>query len=384
MRIYRSIFLVIFVFLVLVSPKPVAAFGGSTTLITKTKNTLTRFWLSLPGKKSGRLVLSQTVFAEKTTSSMGHTAEVSFDFMNESDSILKVKLTSQGDVAWKKDENQGNMLAPSISGAHESWNLMVDGDHFTQNANGELVQTKDGVFVQAAQLPTIPFMKTAKVTNTWIKLNPDLWMEKAVDDSSSEELKQKQEVWSKAVAELWRDAHVNSATKQDKNGVPVFEVTVEFPSQAVVRFVQEISGNTNQIKNDVVRGTTAKLWIDRRTYELQAAEVVSEMQLSDLGSPEPVINVEEVVPSIGQATKVKATLSFAVTSRNTPVSVQTPEAFLSADEVIKNVFELPNVESLPTPPASDADGKTGPIQLPTLTPEEQELLKQYGVDVDFP
>jgi hypothetical protein len=366
----------------------------------------------IPGDKPGTAVLDQTTAAMKNVSTATATFGVDVTALDLGDQeLLQAQLMFSGPME-VKDVYDPQTVRQDLNMRGE---LQVQGT--TLSVNADLKLDGDIVYFNVRQLPVLPNLDLTTLQNQWIKVESE-------SSTSADEVRTPQQTaeLEAAFKDLLAASEVGQARRETISGTGVFVVDVMMPDEALLTYAQRVSEITNpdealtetqvaEMQNflDATEPITATLWIDRSTYYLLQAElpfVVNVQQLQAMRqaelSDEEALGLMDISPAgaTAELKTLQVNFSFGMENFNQPVTFEVPADARDFQEVLGEVFGFAGLEGMSAfdedfsgmdaaypsmwsdPSTSGVPTGARPTELPELSPEELEILRQYGVDID--
>lgn len=385
-----------------------SVFAASTSPIFAAENILQRaqrsfssavdgIVLSLPGKKSGKLVMKRMNESYKDLKSFDSSTTIDIDLLGNGQSVGKAQL---------------NLAGPTIVG--EVWNpqtyqqdMKVDGsvsfEGTTLSAAADLRMLDGVTYMRITQLPSIPGFNLDQVKNQWVKMDP------AAQGVRANEMKfnaEQQQALQDAFMKMLESSTVSEAKPEKKDGENVFVMTVTISKPALVEYIKTVAEiNQDILKNaattpaeqdalalqspekmtqdveralDSVGEVTSTIWVERKNYfptyfelplEVDLTKVAGDSLQQGAGTPE----VDRLKMSI-----VSDTRKF-----NEDFSIDAPSDAQDADVFFQSIM---GSALAPSAGMNSSVRQTTPTELRDLTPAQQrqleELEMQYMMELD--
>ena len=367
-----------------------------------------RFFLRLPGNKSGIKVLQQSLLAMGSAQSFKLSGHVQIDTTTPEMGNSRLELTVTGPVMVK------DIYDPSSA----QQDLKITGKISAEGTSleGDIDLKIDGrrMFVKLNQLPALPFLPipTTELKDQWILFEKT---ETADDQSaidspiSPEDRAQLQAIYQ----QLLKASRISTARKETVDGQRVFIIEVVIPDEALVQYFKSLAdlGSVNQKMTEVEK-TAAAENINRALATLDELKIIFQVRRDDfyltaidLSLVMNASQLQDLLKSeagaispltAGQVGNLSIQLGLKLTDYNQPVEFNLPSDYRRAEEVMAQIMGGLGGNSNFLFPTGDSEKnidqdqlqkilKPGnPVELPELTPAEQELLKKYGVGVEGP
>lgn len=385
---------------------PLQQFGESV------RRQFNRLYLMVPGNKPGTAVLDQTTEAMKKVKSVSTTMTVGATATDLADQeLFEASLAFSGPME-VKDVYDPETVKQDLNMRGE---LSVQGT--TLRANADLKIDGDVVYFNIRELPALPNMNLTAIQNQWLKVESKSEAEVADETEKNVRTPEQTAELEAAFKDLVKASQIGEARREDLDGTGVFVIDIEVPDEALLAYTQKVEaindtdadGMTEEKVEQMrkvlaaIDPITATVWVDRSTYFVRRAEMPLVIDAQKLmPSTDDEVEVASLPTSLNSTENIKAvTVNFRVDmdNFNEPVTFTVPTEARDAQEVFGEVFGLGAMggSGLPTDAASGVGAGyptmmpgvnsklpagTRPTELPELTPEEREILKQYGVEVE--
>jgi Spy/CpxP family protein refolding chaperone len=229
--------------------------------------------LSLPGKKSGKLVMKRMNESYKKLKSFESDTTVDVEILGGGQSVGKAQLKLAGPTVvgevWNPQSYKQDM---KVSG-----NLSFEGT--TLSAAADLRQLDGVTYMRITQMPAIPGANFDQVKNQWIKFDPAAQSTGAYDNVLTAEQQQKMQ---DAFIKMLESSTVSEAKPEKKNNENVFVMTLTISKPALIEYIKTAA----EINQEVMKS---------------AADTPAEQDALAQQSPEKMTQeLEKVLESVGE------------------------------------------------------------------------------------
>lgn len=339
--------------------------------------------LSLPGSKSGKLVMKRMNESYSKLKSFESETTVDVEILGGGQSVGKAQLKLSGPTVvgevWNPQSYKQDM---KLSG-----NVSFEGT--TLNAAADLRQLDGVTYMRITQMPAIPGASFDQVKNQWIMFDPAAQSGSTEDVQLSAEQQQKMQ---EAFMKMFESSTVSEAKPEKKNNENVFVMTLTISKPALIEYIKTAA----EINQEVM---------------FSAADTPAEQNALAQQSPEKMTqDLENALESIGE---IKSTVwverkNFFPTYFELPLEVDltkmtegamqgaaVPEVDRLKLRIVSDTSRFNESFTITAPEgAQDAEtffqSKMGPVMMapsaPTelreLTPEQEELEKKNMIKLD--
>jgi hypothetical protein len=358
------------------------------------KARLNRLYLQLPGDKSASAVLDQTVMAMNNLKTAETSAGVTVVVLNMQDQeAINAKLNMAGPMEVKD-------IYDPMTAKQDS---KITGELTMQGTTlkGDLDLKLDGetVYINAHQLPVLPYMDLSKIQGQWLKFDTSRMSEAKRREYREVTIEMRQQM-DQAFRELVAKSQLSPARKERQDNHNVFAIEIAMPDSALAEYVDkiaEIEGipaedrTEQQVATkkalDAMADLKVKVWIDRSNYFVRKFEAPLSFDIQkwlvETGS-DPSTATATPFGSLSEMKTLNITLAGTMDRYNQPVSFEVPTEARDFQEVMMEVMgpammgetvgrgaQPSSLQTMPKIPASE---------LKNLSPEEKKILEQYGID----
>jgi hypothetical protein len=369
---------------------PLAGFG------TSIKARLNRFYLMLPGEKSGESVLTQSALAMEGLKSLSFSAGVDADVLDVTDQSLVAGSFKVGGPAEIKDVYDPKSTRQDINFAGE---LTMQGT--TLKANTDMKIDGETMYLKINEVPLLPFFDLAPLKGMWLKLDNSQSMtaDETADSSEteSEMTAEEREAHKAAFMDLLKASQISTAKKEKYQDFNVFTVETTVPDDAILAYVEKTGAIEKETEAEIQKSkqetaeTLAsiddikiKTMIDRSSFYLRHIEAPIVIDAQKFQAGESESSATTPLGDFSDAKTIKLNFVVDMTDFNKPVTFEVPtdaQDFQAAFAGAMNKQSgMPMM--MPEPTLSEPSSKmmVKPSELPELSAEEKALLKQYGID----
>lgn len=403
---------------ILVSPPQAQAQGFSfqdslASLRDSVSNTFQRLYLQLPGQKSGKLVLKQSLEATSQLETMQVASTIEVAAADQAgQSLLDFSLITTGPVkvadAYDPSSLQQEM---NMTGS-----LQVEGT--TLELDLDMKQTADATYIRLNQIPAIPGFDLRQIKDQWISIPTDPGMLEAEFDAELEALTEaERRQLEAATRRLFDSAEVGPAVRETKDGNSVFVISISLSDEVIMTWLEEVQAITEpeattddltQMRQllDTLQPIEAEVWVDARSLYLRHFQLP--MVVDVAAAQDQLAQAEEAAGAVGvedlsEASSIEILIAATVSDFNLPVSFEAPADATPFMEVFSTLMpgfgpelgvgtvgsaapalgefptsDFPGSDELP----ADLTAPSGPAELPELTEQEKALLESYGFSAE--
>lgn len=435
-----ALFLFIFVGQVQAFENPLkSSMNKVSSFFSSVKTQATKIYLRLPGEKSGRAVLNQSMVTMREVDTVNSKISLNGTAFDESNAeIASGKLVIEGSSSCEE------LYSPQTT--KQDVNIQGELSFEGMSLEADMDMKMDGLvyYFRFNKLPVFPIMDLRALKNQWLKMDVEKMMEERgqgmsykMSQSLTEEGKKKLE---QAAQELFAASDVSKATRQMDAGVSYFVINVTIPDEAMSQYFETVSQvqfegemdetavqEMNQDLSDflgVINDITVEVWIDPQTFYNTKIEVPVEInvdvvndlmerrkaeaqqkryeELAAMGiSTEEIENIKAMETEMTVGTEVSTTeqtmklaepekidldLIVEFDKFDEPINFSVPEDARDFEEVMQELMfsamgmNQEEIESFKQ--MQEEMEAQQPVELEQLTPYEKGLLEQYGVGVE--
>jgi hypothetical protein len=372
------------VFAALVLAQPVQAANPFSNFASGVKQRFQRFYLMLPGDKSGTTVLNQARSQLAEVQSFEGTMKTEVSAMDaDGQQVGGGSLTLSGPI------KLGETFDPKTSQQQLKMSGELGMQGTTMRASGELRVDGRMLYLKLDELPLIPYLSTPELTGKWLRWESP---EKPEDEDKKSAFNSPEQ--QQALTTLIEKAEVSDAKKETLNGNKVFLVTMTLPDASIVEYADRM----NELEEmEATQRSTAKkelsefldrtepimleLAIDRSSYYLRQVRVPFTTKLPETAGS----STAALAPMLGggELSKISGALTVTLDKFNESVQFVIPEPSQPIEEVFGAVMggAMMGSPEVAVPPTAKMN-TFKPGEIPELTPQEEKLLKQYGLEVE--
>ncbi|HYD34851.1 MAG TPA: DUF6612 family protein [Vitreimonas sp.] len=385
--------------LTMATPAQAAEGGMFANFRQGVKQRFDRLYLMLPGTKDGQTVLMQSATAMEGVTSFHMDMKLDGEVLSSTDQKM-----FGGNIKFAGPVKTSDVYDPAAT--QQDLNLAGEFTMQGTTMRGNVDMKIDGKtsYLKFNELPAMPFMDLTQLQGQWLKLDPSE-MADAETPAMTDEQKAEAKV---ATEELMKAATVSDARKENLNQHSVFVVDVTLPDAAVAAYVkkmaeiqktpaEEMQQQAQQL-NDFLAATDelkSTLYIDRSSFYTRRMTLplqvnVKQLMASANAEAESSSNATAMA-ALEEVQTLKAMFSLDMDKFNEPVTFQAPSDARDFQEAFSGIFggAMGASGTMPTMmtdeddvPAPKMPAGTRPSGSTQLTPEEEQLLKEYGIQVE--
>ena len=339
---------------------PVAAFENPIiSWWGQLQNKAERMYLRLPGEKSGQSVLRQSFLASSGVESFQVEAEAVVDFESESAELASMSLRALGSVEIGQNKSI-NRQEINLSGE-----MNVEGTSY--NLDVDLKQDHGTRYFRVNQMPVVPFFDLTQIRGEWLSLPASDDPEESGDLTSEQKATMNQ-----TVANLIQKSEVSKALKQDD----LFRVEVKLSKDAIIDFGREMGENNQSVDKlrqnlDSVGDINLVVEVDSKSFYPRHISLPIEVDPNQVSVALQVFGLP-----VSSLDGVKFVLSLDFSEYNQPVSFEIPQETRDASSVFMEIASQSAAQQ-PEVQTEVHQYNSGTSELPTLSPAEMRLLRQY-------
>jgi hypothetical protein len=353
---------------------------------------------AVPGSKDGQAVIKQSFMAMEDVTSYTMNMTIDGTVKQNDEAMGTMKFTMEGPVEVQDIYDPSTMK--------QDWKItaQVQVEGVQISGAGELIiDGQDTMYAKLTEIP-LPVQEYKKLKDQWLKINMTT-MQTEEQPEMTDELQEKYEA---AAKKLYESADVSQARKEKWNNKGVFVVDAQLSEDALMAYIEEVYAITaestnatksamtteekDQLKTTMSAFTPIKttMWIDRGTFRVVHAEIPIKINLDEytrrMNSASPQGTAE--LNTLPTNSVVDANIQMSFDNYNQPVKIDAPADARPIEEVMQEVmggtvpmmggsmYGAPAYGSGYAAPSYPGYGT--PQELPNLTDEQQQMLKQYG------
>ncbi len=360
------------------------------------RNSVVRMSHNIPGLASSQSVVQQSLFSLRDVNTVGFKTTMTASAKQmDSEAEWDMSLNATGSQVLK--ENLSGIQRQDMS---VDVSLISEAETFEAAFNVRNID--ETVYLRLQEVPSVPFLDMTELQDMWISFPIS---EATTESTTSVDIS----VWRAFLEDLT----YSDLQRTDLDGNPVYRVTVTAPEAALTELVRATGPSQGMSDAEIEETITdigeyiaatgepsIDLWIDRSSYRLR--QIAYEETLSPEAFGERAQNLQSPVgPSPDSLEQITVSITTKLSDFNADVSIEVPADSTSFEMVLQeSIFGgrgmgAPGLDTLPeaaTGSATDAQmqqlqqfqemqeesQRSRPAEIPGLSPQEQQLLEQYG------
>lgn len=370
------------------------------SFFNQAKNKAQRVFLRvIPGAKSGKAVLQQSLAASENMTSVYYVAKIDAETFQQEQSQGKFNVTLDGPAEVQNVYDPSNYKQQ----LHMTGQMSMDGT--TLSADADTIIVNEQFYVKINQLPALFFSNLDEIKGQWLKFDTTGQLPEETQPEQQQLTAEQMTELRQAAKDLVEQVEVSQAQKEKKEGQRVFVLSMTVPDEALISYVKRVEEITQTSESTLtpeqqeqeavaleksiaqLDPLVINLWIDQATFYIRHLD-------TNLAYRPDAQAAMSLTGPANELDLIRVYVSFDFDKFNQPIDVVIPTDTRDGQEVMmKAMGGLGQFGALGTTPASiseekmnslpllkggDEDAVTNIPELPTLTPEQRELLEQYG------